>query len=682
MKSLRVEYVRAVNDFKDEPKALLELAVERPSLAIDTLDALNEIIEEAHLLVGELEDVAGRGAALRSMELERTIASASSSMYKIVTNEDIISKDPNVINHAMTLSKDLLINNIAVGASQTRFSVNVGSSQPEDPVAISYKASSPLHVYFEAANNSDESAQTGINELKAMATYGAIDPGMAAHYISELGVNHSTQAPIAYQALTSLIEAGTLKDGITLSYNPNEDARRNVVYENAGEMIADFAVKAQSSAAIDPIKVHDTFRSWQADGVMSESAAHKGRKFLEKEVYDLAKLNFENQIDLHQDVDGTYTYPKLRASSDYRESFTTESSLIHMVEASRHSYADSQEVMKNLQQYAAEGLIDEASAAHFISVIGTSYSEYGGEAVKQISELMQSELTTKTVLINGDAVYNGYRAEALVKLTNENPLVKPEDTARVMQNLFENGHIDQHDLDYGLISINHMPLAFQNKTIADPNQHMKDTFYNRGTFDISYVDVLVEGYHVENSEIYQPDQGEKRFAVNETNFEDKPSFKREPLYFDNDVLFENGIENGYVVAYGDVLVAGDVMGASLTSNAINIDAPVNKVTITGNVDGDSYIGLSGRRSRLEILGDVGPDSHVNVNGHYGEVYVHGSIHPDAVVKARRIVSDIDTGTPILREGTNQAEAIQIEAPAEIKPIEQKPSFTLQTMSVL
>ena len=681
MGSLRVSFVRAKNDFHEEPNALGELARAHPSVAVDVLDALHDIMQEAHFTLAEMPTPQSRGALERYEQIERTMHSASSNMYKIAGNDEITSAAPDVIPHVMNLSKELMINKIADGVTQRSFNIEGGPGRSGDPLVIEYKSGSPLHSYFEAAKQNSVSASKGIAELQAMAVNSMVDGGMAAHYISSLGRAHSGVASQAHDALTNLIEQRILHDSVTLAMSPDIEQRDNLIYQNPGKMIAEFAVATEGYPGIDAIALHKQLDEWGRKGLVSKESTLQGRKILERETYQLAKYNFEHQIDVNQDVDGTYHYPKGKAASEFKESYTTDSSLLHMVKASVKNHKDSREAMGKLQEYAEQGLIDHASAAYFIAGIGASNVEYGRNAMEHIDTLMQDEIfTTKTILINGSAVYKGYRSEALVQLTNNNILISPQDTAQRLSDLYYSGAIDRYDMDYGQQKVGHMPLDFQNTAPTLAPQLVIDGFYNQPSRDVHEINKLSMRNIDPNAEVhtnfdgYHKDQSPNRYAIRENTFTSQEAKLNNSISFDNDILFETGVVNVDVHAAGNILIAGDVVNSELDSNAMNIEAPINKIVIAGDVKEHSYIHMSGRYSRLEIMGDVGSqDAQIHMSGYNNEVFIHGTLHPDATINAARIVYDIASGMPKVKEGNNLGEAQVVDAAPDMKPLEKPPA---------
>ena len=103
MGSFKVEVLRLIKDLDDEPKALLELAQDDPSIAVDVLNALNEIIEDSQVEINELENVDTLHAVNQERRLEGIIDSASLAMYNIVKNDEIVTSAPEVIEKPQKL---------------------------------------------------------------------------------------------------------------------------------------------------------------------------------------------------------------------------------------------------------------------------------------------------------------------------------------------------------------------------------------------------------------------------------------------------------------------------------------------------------------------------------------------------------------------------------------------------
>jgi len=242
-------------------------------------------------------------------------------------------------------------------------------------------------------------------------------------------------------------------------------------------------------------------------------------------------------------------------------------------------------------------------------------------------------------------------------------------------------------MDYGQLNIGHMPLEFQNTPKHLAAQHVIDRFYSQPGMDVRQIEQLSMEDVDPNADVhtdfdgYNEGQAPNRYAVSRTEFTAKDKMSENDISFDNDILFRTGIENVDILAAGDILIAGDMRNSELDSNAINIEAPVNKIVIAGDVKENSTIHMSGRHSRLEIMGDVDAESaKIFMSKARGEVYIHGTLHPNATINAARIVYDIASGTPKVKEGNNQAEAKIADATPNIEALE-RPQVKIQSISL-
>lgn len=675
MSSIKVNFTRMVNGLEDEPQALLALATKDPSVAVDVLNALNEIIEDSQSKITDLQVLDTVDAFEEERMLEGVINNASSAMYDIVKNDQIVSHSPDVIETAMSLTKDLMVNGIGDGASYSQFHGYYGFAHVDNPYAFQYSKTSPIQAYVEAAKSSVEASEIAIDELKSMAEIGALAPGMSVHIISDLAINNSRVVPSAHEALTALVEGGVLKDDYVHShfndvtdqyvimYDPDTEGRSRVsdliVYTNPGEKIADFVLKTRFSESSDPLEMHETLQEWADKGLISSESSHEGQKLLERNVYQLAKHNFENGIDLNQDI--RYSTASGPMSDNRLYSFTSDSSLFHMVATSKQNYLDAHDALNNLTRYAENGQIDNASAAFFIAKIGSSNSEFGAQAMPLLVDLVKKGMDDGQWRYFGpgrsngrafehdefgrkiDQTWDSYGEEligegrstdALIQLTNSNFLVKAEDTADIMRDLHAQGYISKEDMDYGLKKIKAMPQVFQDNDFVSPHQQLINEAEYEGSIHV--FDSTLS--HL-SKDVYE-------------------GFSR------NDLLFKGDLNNSDITAKGNIFIAGNVTDSNLLLSSMNIDLPTPEIIISGNVSGNTSIVMQGgEQDTLIIKGDVGPNSRINLPEKDTDVYVYGTIHPDAVVDADRIVSEIDTGSMKVQFGNNQAESSDFDIPA-------------------
>ncbi len=682
MGSFKVEVLRLIKDLDDEPDALLELAKDDPSIAVDVLNALNEIIEDSQAEINELENVDTLYAVNQERRLEGIIDSASLAMYNIVKNDEIVTSAPEVIEKTMSLTKDLLVNKIGDGFSYTQFHGYHGFAHVDNPYAFHYEKTSPIHAYIEAAKRSTETAALAITELKSMAEIGALAPGMAIHCISELSIDDIRVVPSAHEALKSLVEGGVLKDDYVHShfsnikdqyvvvYSPDDEPRKHIseriVYDNPAEKMADFVLKTRFSSSSDPVEMYRNIQDWAEKGLISEDSAYAGRKLLEKNVYQLAKNNYENNVDLNENVSLGTTSPM----GDRRSyAFTSDSSLFHMVATSKQHYLDAQDALDNLMRYAEEGRIDNASAAFFIAKIGSSSSEYGSKAMPLLVDLIKkgmddgewryfgpgtsdgrlhdpSKINRKvdhTWQSYGDVLIGeGRSTDALIQLTNENSLIAAEDTAELMRDLHAQGYISEDDMDYGLKKIKAMPQIFQNIEFVSSHQQLINIAESEAS-----INVFDNSSSHLSKDVYD-------------------SFAR------NDLLFKGDTTDADILAKGNVFIAGNLSDSNIVVHSSNVDFPLMEVVISGAVSGNTSITMkSGGDNTLIIKGDVGPDCHIDLSGSGADLYVYGTIHPDASVEAARIVSEIDTGILKVQLENNKAESYEYTQPVRFEDPEER-----------